>query len=550
MTDPQRLSASTTRRATARQGPAARLGAVALVLLTALASATARAQQTTFESYGEASDVFWDDLYSADFVELYCGKHVSERRQHNIEHVFPAFWMTKHVGCGSRKKCRKNSAEFNHMEGDLHNLYPSRIDVNNRRGSLPFGEVPGEDWIFSACDFEAQGGIVEPRPASRGEIARAVLYMVDAYGAADAIPDEQLALMHDWDQADPPDAAERARNARIAQLQGNRNPFIDAHGGDQPEEGDTPTDGGAVAALPRDRIVRLMTWNIANLHHEPDTHLPGRPDAPRRSLEDFARIGRIISDLDPDIVALQEVNGPEAVHRVLAEADWDVVVSDRFAEDAATGHDTDHIYTAVAVKKGGSAFFLAGNTVDELSVAHEQDGETRPTRRGTEVLVELPNGEPLQLMSVHLKSACHNGSLEPPRTDACRTLAKQREPLETWIDDLTEEATPFVIAGDWNRRIDRFGSRDHLWQAIDDGEPFPLDLIRFPEAIESPCLAGTPDHHPEPIDFIVLDEQAARWMDVASARIVDFSAADKPHREQISDHCPVVVDLHFPPPGG
>lgn len=81
-----------------------------------------------------------------------------------------------------------------------------------------------------------------------------------------------------------------------------------------------------------------------------------------------------------------------------------------------------------------------------------------------------------------------------PSGDACRTLAAQREPLETWIDEPTEENPSFIIAGDFNGRIDRFGPQDHLWQAIDDGDPPPLDLIRFPEGIDSPCVAGTPDH--------------------------------------------------------
>jgi deoxyribonuclease-1 len=525
--------------------------ALALCALTGLAIGLAclpaQAQQSRFATYSEAQDVFWNDLYPGAFQELYCGKQVLGRRQHNIEHVFPAFWMTKHFGCGSRKKCRRNSADFNRMEADLHNLYPTRTDVNHRRGSFPFGEVPGENWSFSACDFEEQGGIVEPRPLSRGEIARAVLYMVDAYDVQDAIKTKQLALMEAWDQADPPDAAERARNDAVERIQGNRNKFIDAHAATGPTPGSAPP-AAPVTPADRDRLVRVMAWNIANLHHEIGEHLPGRPTAPRRDQADFDRIARIIADLDPDIVALQEVNGPEAVRRVLPESDWEIVVSSRFEEDLATGQDTDHIYTAVAVRKNSPAFFIAGDTVEEISVLHEQNGETRPTRRGTQVLVELPNGEPLQLMSVHLKSSCHAGSLEPPRTDACRTLAKQREPLEAWIDELTDEGTPFVIAGDWNRRIDIHGPGDHIWEELDDGEPFPLDLIRFPEGIESPCFEGTSDHRPHPIDFIVLDEQAARWVDVASARIVDFSPADRPHRKQISDHCPVVVDLVFPEP--
>jgi hypothetical protein len=37
------------------------------------------------------------------------------------------------------------------------------------------------------------------------------------------------------------------------------------------------------------------------------------------------------------------------------------------------------------------------------------------------------------------------------------TLAAQRPPLEAWIDQAARELVPFVILGDFNRSIDRFG---------------------------------------------------------------------------------------------
>jgi len=530
-------------------GTGARVAALALGLACtgALTSAYAGGQNT-FESYSDAKDVFWDELYPDGFEEFYCGKQVPGRRHHNIEHTFPAFWMTKARGCGSRKNCRKNDATFNHMEADLHNLYPSRYDVNSARGSLPFGTISGERHAFSGCDFEVNTRIVEPRDDVRGDIARAVQYMASAYDAESGMPNGQLKLMQDWDQLDPPTVAEFARNDKIKALQGNGNPFVEAHprpAGGQPAAAPV-TAAAAAPALSRDEIVRVMTWNIANLHFETNKPLPGRPNAPQRSDQDFQRIARIITDLDPDIIALQEVNGPKAVERILPASNWDVYVSDRFEEDTNQGRNTDHIYTAVAVKKGGSATFIAGNTVHEISVMHGTGSDARPTRRGSEVLVELPNGEPLQLMSIHLKSRCHSGSLESPRSEDCRTLAAQREPLEFWIDSLTDENTPFIVAGDWNRRMDRTTGVDHIWEAIDDGDPAPLDLTRFPEGIDSPCMSGTLDHRRRPIDFIVFDEQVAAWTDLSSGRIVDLSDADKPHRKQISDHCPVVLDLVFP----
>lgn len=516
-----------------------------LTILTALATLglapTLWAENLTIPDYDAAQEIFWGALYPDAFTEVYCGGAVAARGAHNIEHVFPAFWITKTANCGSRRTCRRNSSLFNRMEADLHNLYPSRTAVNNRRGSLPFGELEGENHDFASCDFEEASGLVEPRTGARGDLARAVLYMTEAYGAADILPVGQLDLMQAWDAADPPDAAEIARNDRIASLQGNRNPFIDAHGTD-PIGPDGP-----IAEPPADTVrVRVATWNIENLHHVAGAALPGRPWGARRTEEDFARIARYVAELEADIVAFQEVGGPEAAARAFPPETWEVVLSDRWAEDVEAGSVTDPIYTGVAVRREGSAFFIAGGTYREIGVMHQDTDGPRPTRRGTEVLLELPNGEPLQVMSVHLKSGCPQQSLEPPRGADCTTLAAQRAPLEAWIDALTEEGTPFVVAGDWNRRFDVHGAGDHVWEAIDDGDPAPLELFRYPELVASPCLSGTPDHRPHPVDFLVVDEQAARWAAPESVRIVDFDDADKPQRAQISDHCPVVLDLFVP----
>ncbi|WP_196223147.1 endonuclease [Roseibium sp. RKSG952] len=504
--------------------------------------------QIQIGSYKDARAVFWEDLFPGGFEELYCGVSVSAREDHNIEHIFPAFWMTKTQNCGSRRTCRRNSPAFNRMEADLHNLLPTRTSVNAARGSFPFGEVPGEDHDFAGCDFEENSGIVEPRPAARGQIARAILHMTEAYGAENILPDGQLSLMRQWDRYDPPTALEHARNDRIEELQGTRNSFIDAHDRNINNNGLAINgDGAAVTGIDGTRV-RVASWNIANLHWKEGEHLPGRPSAPAREASDYKRIANYISAIDADVFTLQEVNGPDAVAKVFPPSQYHIIVSQRFEDDRDQERDTDHIYTAVAVKKSGSVSFIAGQTYNALSIIHDPDGDARPTRAGTEVLLELPNGEPLQVMSVHLKSSCHAGSLDNPRNEDCVTLANQRAPLEAWIDELTEDNTPFIIAGDWNRRIDRFAQNDHLWGEIDDNSPAPLDLARFPEGITSPCLAGTSGHFPDPIDFIVLDEQALRWADRDSFQIVDFKPNDRPHRKKISDHCALYIDLVIPQP--
>jgi deoxyribonuclease-1 len=208
--------------------------ATILLLLILSFTTPALADQTQIRNYSKAQDLFWGELYSKGGEELYCGeKFTPGDRSFNIEHVYPASWMKEAAGCAgtSRKKCRKVSDRFNHMEADLHNLYPSLTYYNSKRSSYSFAIIPGNS-IIQDCDFELNGKqeLVEPRPVSRGNIARSIFYMNKEYGAKIAPPggdDELKYLLTAWHCADPVDETERLRNDRIEKLQGNRNPFID-----------------------------------------------------------------------------------------------------------------------------------------------------------------------------------------------------------------------------------------------------------------------------------------------------------------------------------
>ena len=109
----------------------------------------------------------------------------------------------------------------------MHNFYPARKDINKIRGSYPFGVIKGEARSFGQCDFEidARQRIVEPPPASRGNIARAMFHMKESYGLK-IFPQQGLMLQR-WNREDPPNDEELRRNNVIEKLQGTRNRFID-----------------------------------------------------------------------------------------------------------------------------------------------------------------------------------------------------------------------------------------------------------------------------------------------------------------------------------
>ena len=151
---------------------------------------------------------------------------------------------------------------------------------------------------------------------------------------------------------------------------------------------------------------------------------------------------------------------------------WDLFFSGRYADDLITGRESDRIYTGFAVRRGVFDA-VSKRDVPSLGVIHAPDG--RPVRWGTEILVEK-DGDLLRLMSVHLKSGCHEGNLEPATTPDCVTLAAQRAPLESWVDAAASASVLFAIVGDRNRRMNVHGQNDHIWGEIDDGDPVGLDL--------------------------------------------------------------------------
>lgn len=185
--------------------------------------------QTRIPDYQTGRYLFWSKVYPKGGKTLYCNQAFGSRKGRgvNVEHVFPMAWVTNSLGCGRRKDCRDNSAAFNHIEADLHNMYPSRTDINDERGSHGFGMVKGEQRRYGKCDFELnpRARLVEPRDAVRGEIARAMFYMADTYELE--LFAKQVRTLRRWHGQDPVSDEERRRNDVIEQVQGNRNKYID-----------------------------------------------------------------------------------------------------------------------------------------------------------------------------------------------------------------------------------------------------------------------------------------------------------------------------------
>ena len=178
--------------------------------------------------YLDTVPVFWRTLYPDGGRGLYCdADFAAHDRSYNIEHVYPMAWVSRALRCGDRHACRRNSPVFNEIESDMHNMYPVRKDLNRERAAYPYREIRGERRVEPGCDLEIdhRARMVEPPPVSRGNIARAMLYMEGRYDLK--LYQRQRRLLLEWHRADPVDEHESWRNRRIKAVQGEPNPWIE-----------------------------------------------------------------------------------------------------------------------------------------------------------------------------------------------------------------------------------------------------------------------------------------------------------------------------------
>lgn len=125
---------------------------------------------------------------------------------------------------------QSQGADVSPMECDLHHLYPTDSDANNRRGSDPFGEVVSDvEWYYEpgeSATGETKSGerAWEPRDSHKGNVARSMLYFAMRYGYDTSASD--LALYKSWNALDPVDDREITRSMMIRDREGEANPYV------------------------------------------------------------------------------------------------------------------------------------------------------------------------------------------------------------------------------------------------------------------------------------------------------------------------------------
>lgn len=265
--------------------------------------------------------------------------------------------------------------------------------------------------------------------------------------------------------------------------------------------------------------LKLATWNIAWLTSR--DHLLPR-DRTQRRPADVDLLAGYARRLDADILALQEIDGPEAAARVVDPRRYAFYFPD----------EDDLQRSGFAIRRG-----LRVTQNPDLAALDLNPGSRFSLRRGTDITVESGTAR-VRLLSLHLKSGCASGSNGRDDND-CEQLARQGEVLARWIAARRAEGIPFALLGDFNRTMTN--PDDTLWRSLTATTP----LLRTTEGVSNPCWA-TARGGRSFIDHILLGGPARDWLVPESLRVLVYAERDPAYRNRLSDHCPISLRLRLP----
>ena len=195
--------------------------------------------------------------------------------------------------------------------------------------------------------------------------------------------------------------------------------------------------------------LHIATWNVEHLNEDNDAGCIPRTD------DDYDYIAGRITDLDADVVAIQEVESATAAYRVFPESEWQIVMSDRPNTRGSDGGSIcwgtedkrlRHQATGIAIRRGVD--FEINPTYAHLA------GDNPNQRWGTDVTVHTDQLS-FRVLSVHLASGCWGAEqdVDAGRSDICKTLRGQVARMAEWIAERNADGEAFVILGDFNRRL-------------------------------------------------------------------------------------------------
>jgi hypothetical protein len=337
---------------------------------------------------------------------------------------------------------------------------------------------------------------------------------------------------------------------------------------------------GAKGPVPKAGEIKLVSWNIAELATAVKVY-----DRELRSEDDFKDLRMYRACHDGDVYALQEIASLRALSRVFPPSEYILCISGQtiadqrglsptYPQGSLTGIEPQCVrdasvlasavageltsparqYVALAVKR------VAGITLervrDVVELGPEDPVSHYQTRWGLDARL-VRNGMSLRMLVVHMKSRCNEDPIEEPSSnDHCPALSRQLLPLKSWIKAADADGTPVIVAGDFNRRLDRESldvKPTDLWDVISGASTLDLAddvrLARIPMNKEFKCWPVEPANQRFPIDFFVMNAKADTIADSSSYwkwRYGKDIEEATPRPQWPSDHCAIQLNIRWP----
>jgi endonuclease/exonuclease/phosphatase family metal-dependent hydrolase len=259
--------------------------------------------------------------------------------------------------------------------------------------------------------------------------------------------------------------------------------------------------------------LKLATWNLEWLTDR-QAELPA--DVRPRQPGDIDLLRRYATELDADVIAIQEVDGSAIAARVFPPEQYSIHMT----------HDRVVQRVGLVVRRGIHYSVNPDATGFDVDPGHQ-------LRNGADITLRL-EPSPLRILAVHLKTGCFDRRLSGSMRGPCGELRQQMTPLLDWISARRAEGVAFAILGDFNRHMD---GRDQLWSELRQAAP----LARATEGHTSPCWGSEAF-----IDHIMLGNAARDWMQPDTLRVLTYRETGDAWKARLSDHCPVSVRLRLP----
>ncbi len=276
--------------------------------------------------------------------------------------------------------------------------------------------------------------------------------------------------------------------------------------------------------------LRVMTWNLENFSGDPGHH-------------DLDRMVEVIDDLDPDLLALQEVKDPAALARLLPG--WEILSS--------KGGGRGHQHVALAWRPDRLSLEEGPVEHGELTMG----GRVRPALSAyfrSSSRSSLGSSElDLWVTVVHLKAMPDGHALRTRQWPLLVQLTEafaERDPDAIILGDFNTTGLPGATTADEHAELDRVlgaaglrrmpnpggcsaywdGRRRDAWK-----EPSEIDLI-WVRGLKRNLGVGAQVHS----GTHCAAHRCENFRSTEAYPVADY--------ESVSDHCPVILDLRHDAP--